>query len=314
MHRFSTVLLLLLLIQLPLFSSGSVEEQSSPIRVGILPDADSLPLMVAQASDLFDSHQARIELVRFQSPVERDAAFQAGRIDGFIGDTLSALLLEAAGTDISITSDTKGRYGIAAGPDSGISELAGLSGKPIAISTNTIIEYSVSALFEYEGLDEKLIEPIAVPKIPVRMELLLQGSIPGACLPEPLYSLVIARGATPIIDTTSLESSPGVLIFSSEVLQTRAEELKGFYRAYLEAGMAIDRDPQAYRDFLIETAGFPEPVKESYEFVTYGRPYIPSEEEVEPVVSWMISRGLIDDEGLIVKLFDPDWDLGFLEK
>lgn len=314
MHRITTLLVFLLLLQLPLFSNGSVEEQQLPIRIGILPDADSLPLMVAEASELFDAYQTAIELVRFQSPVERDAAFQAGRIDGFIGDTLSALLLEAAGIDITITSDTRGRYGIAASPASGITDLAGLSGRPIAISTNTIIEYSVSALFEYMDLERKLIETIAVPKIPVRMELLLQNSVPAACLPEPLYSLVIARGAAPILDTTVLNSSPGVLIFSSDVLRGRADELKGFYRAYFEAGNLIDSDPEAFRDFLIETAGFPEPVKESYEFVTYGRPHIPSEREVLSVASWMVSRGLIDDAGLIDELFDSSWDLGFLNR
>jgi NitT/TauT family transport system substrate-binding protein len=284
-----------------------------PIRLGILPDADSLPFMAAEKEGLYESFRAPVELVYFKSPVERDAAFQAGQIDGLVGDTLGALFLETGGIDITITSNTSGRYGIAAAPGSVINSLEDLKNKQIGISSNTIIEYAVNALFNQQGINGEDIAVTAVPKMPVRMELLLQGVIPAAALPEPLYSLVIAKGAVPVADTSSLKSSPGIMIFSAGIVEDRTEDLQNLYRAYQEAANRIDSNQESYRDFLVETAGFPEPVRNSYEFVTYGNASIPSEEEISVVARWMMDKGLISESPDYSTLVSENWNLDFLD-
>jgi NitT/TauT family transport system substrate-binding protein len=313
---------ILLLLTLGLFilgitpiSAQAAEElpDSEPIRIGILPDADSLPFMVADHQQLFIQHKAPVELVLFHSPVERDAAFQAGRIDGFIGDTLAALFLENGGTDISITSTTSGRYGIAASPNSGISSIEELKNESIGVSTNTIIEYAVHALFNDAGISGDSVEVTAIPKMPIRMELLLQGTIKAACLPEPLYSLVLAQGAVPVADTSQLSSAPGILIFTAQTVSERSTDLQLIYRAYQQAAEQIDANPESFRDFLIEQAGFPAPVRDSYEFVTYGTVHVPDTQEISPVADWMLSRNLIDSVPAYDELVPQDWDLEFLD-
>lgn len=295
-------------------AKGSGEKTAlQPIRLGLLPDADSLPFLAAEKEGLYESFGTPVELVHFMSPLERDAAFQAGQIDGLVGDTLGALFLETGGMDITITSNTSGRYGIAAAPGSGINSLEDLKNKPIGISTNTIIEYAVHALFSQQGIDVEEISVTAVPKMPVRMELLLQGVISAAGLPEPLYSLVIAKGAVPVADTSSLKSSPGIMIFSATTVENRREDLQNLYRAYREAAHRIDSNPESYRDFLVETAGFPELVRDSYEFLRYGTASLPSEEDITIVARWMIDKGLISESPDYSKLVSKNWNLDFLD-
>ncbi|MGM0432482.1 MAG: ABC transporter substrate-binding protein [Spirochaetota bacterium] len=313
----TSILLICFLTIIPfqILAQGVQEEQpeEEPLRVGILPDADSLPFMAAEQEGLYEHFNTPVELVDFQSPVERDAAFQAGRIDGFIGDTLAALFLESGGTDITVTSTTSGRYGIAATPGSGLSSLEDLKGKAIGVSTNTIIEYAVHALFSQQGIGEEAIKVTAIPKMPIRMELLLQGSIPAACLPEPLYALMLARGAVPVADTSQLNSAPGIMIFTAESVSQRKEDLQNLYRAYQRAADTIDADPDGYRDFLVEVAGFPEEVRNTYEFVTYGTARIPAEDEIQPVASWMQARDLIEEIPAYRDLVPQTWDLEFLD-
>jgi NitT/TauT family transport system substrate-binding protein len=305
---------LLLLAFFPVSAQGIPEStESEPIRLGILPDADSLPFMVAESQDLFAQYDAPVELVLFQSPVERDAAFQADRIDGFIGDTLAALFLESGGTDISITSTTSGRYGIAAAPGSDVASLEDLKGKSIGVSTNTIIEYAVHALFARQRIADEHIALMAIPKMPIRMELLLQGTIAAACLPEPLYSLVLAKGALPVADTSQLASAPGILIFTADTVTQRAEDLRRMYTAYQHAADSIDADPDAFRGFLIDEAGFPAPVRDSYDFVTYGRAAIPRAEEIRVVADWMQSKDLLDSVPAYEDLVPSSWNLEFLD-
>ncbi len=296
-----------------IFSTGTQDNTDIPIRIGILPDADSLPYLLAREKGLYGKHNAEVELISFHSPVERDAAFQAGQIDGFIGDTLGAIFLEQGGVDITVTSNTSGRYGIAAAPGTGITNLGQLSNRPIGISSNTIIEYAVHALFSHAGVDEKLISVIPVPKIPVRMELLLQGSIPAATLPEPLYSLVIARGALPVSDTGILPYAPGIMIFSSVTVREKQPELRRIYQAYYEAAKLIDAAPEDYRDFLISGANFPPDIRDSYRFVHYGKPEIPSEAEITAVAEWMNTRGLSETMPLYRDFISDSWNLDFLD-
>ena len=294
---------LLLVIAGTLFAQPNTELQN--IRIGIMPDVDSLPFMLASSQNLLEKQGVSVELVKFQSPVERDAAFQAGKIDGMVGDTLGALFLEQAGFDISILSITNGRYGIAASPNADIANLSQLAGKEIAVSSNTIIEYLADTLVLATGVPESDLKLVAVPKIPVRMELLLNGQISAACLPEPLYTLVISKGAKALGDSTTLPDAPGVMIFASSFSDKNRDALKNVFKAYWEACQRINENPDGYRTFLVEQAGFPQPVGPVFSFVTYEKPRVPTQEQVQKVVDWMQNKQLLDAEPSYENLVDP---------
>lgn len=302
MKRTTTVLLALFVVTASLFAAPVSEQQ--PLRVGIMPDADSLPFLVAEAEQLFADEQVPVELVRFQSPVERDAALQAGKLDGIVGDVLGALFLEQAGFDISITSITNGRYGLAASPKSGITSIRQLSGKPVGVSSNTIIEYIASTMASRSGLASSMPTMLAVPKIPVRMELLLSGQLEAACLPEPLYTLVLTKGAVALGDSVQLGEAPGVMIFTAASVKEKSKQLTGFYKAYWKAAQRINAHNEAYRSFLVDQAQFPAPVKDAFSFVTYTKPALPSEAQIGEVEQWMMERNLLSNSISYAKLVD----------
>jgi NitT/TauT family transport system substrate-binding protein len=72
-------------------------ETAAPLRVGIMPDADSLPFIYARDYGFFEREGVKVELIVFSNPQERDAAIQAGRLDGTISDVLAAAFLAAGG-------------------------------------------------------------------------------------------------------------------------------------------------------------------------------------------------------------------------
>ena len=193
-----------------------------------------------------------------------------------------------------ILSTTNGRYGLAASPQGDITSLEQLANKEIGVSSNTIIEYLADSLVLSSGVGEEAIKLVAVPKIPVRMELLLNGQIPAACLPEPLYSLVLSKGAKPLGDSTSLSDAPGVMIFGSAFTKINHSDLIRVFTAYWEAGQRINANPDDYREFLVTQAGFPQPLGPIFSFVTYTKPQVPSKEQIQKVVDWMNKRKLLD--------------------
>jgi len=266
---------------------------AAPLRVGILPDVDSLPLMAAEAEGRFAAEGVEVVLVPFKSALERDAALQAGAIDGAVADLLAAALQAQAGFDVRVASLTDGRYGIVAAPGSLIASAKELAGVPIGISTNTIIQYATESLLAAAGLPASSISITAVPKIQVRMELLLSGQLKAACLPEPFLTVARAKGATLIAASDDAGLRAGVLLFSGKVLDARLAEVSAFYRAYWKAASAINSDADSYRPFLVAKAGFPEEARASFRFVRYAPPRLPTEADVASVLAWMRAKGVL---------------------
>ncbi|MDR0557782.1 MAG: ABC transporter substrate-binding protein [Treponema sp.] len=276
----------------PIFASP-VKEAVVPLRVGIMPDADSIPFMLARDEGLFEREGVSVELMVFANPQERDAALQAGKIDGAISDLLAAAFFAAGGFDTKITSLTDGRYGIAASSSSGIADIAGLEGKKIGLSTNTIIQYTVDAQLEKAGVPSNSYEPVSIPRMPVRMEMLLSGQIDAASLPEPLLTAAVAQGATLLSTTDAIGVDAGIMLFSKKALDARLVDIQKFYRAYTAAAEKINADPDAYRDYLVEKAAFPASVKDAYRFVRYRSPTLPDVAQIEQAFAWLKERNLL---------------------
>ncbi|MCL2557522.1 MAG: MetQ/NlpA family ABC transporter substrate-binding protein [Treponema sp.] len=292
------------LFALPVHARGQRDE-AAPLRIGILPDADSLPLMVARDRGFFQAEGAQVELVMFSNPNERDAALQAGRIDGAISDLLAAAFFVAAGFDVRITSLTNGRYGIVAAPDSGVASLADLHGRRIALSPNTIIQYTVDAQLAGAGVPMSEYEAVAVPNILLRLEMVLNGLVDAAGLPEPLLTAAVAQGARLLSTTETTGIDAGVLLFSRAALDSRLADVQAFYRAYYRAAREINANPDAFRDFLVAQAGFPAAVRDTFQFVTYTSPALPEEAQVTRTLAWLRDRGLLTASLSFADLTDP---------
>ncbi|QQO10427.1 ABC transporter substrate-binding protein [Breznakiella homolactica] len=276
-----------LLILFPCFAAAA------PLRVGILPDADSLPFMVARDEGFFTRENVEVELVSFFNPQERDAAIQAGRLDGAISDLLAAAFFAAGGFDMKVTSLTDGRYGIVGSPVSNNRTLQGLRGKRIGLSTNTIIQYTVDALLGSAGIPITGYDAVSVPRMPVRMEMVITGQLDAAGLPEPLLTAAVERGAVLLATTDTTGIDAGILLFSKKVLDSRLEDVRRFYRAYDKAAQKINADPDSYRDYLVEKASFPAEVRDAYRFVTYRKPSLPADDQIAGAITWLKSRNLL---------------------
>ena len=278
--------------------------QGPELKVGVFLDSDSLPLLVAESEGRFAAQGVNVKLVAFQNPVERDAAFQAGAVDGVVSDLLAAALAAQSGFDVRVTSLTDGRYGIVAAPSSTAACVKDLAGKSIGISTNSIIQYAADSFYTAAGLSPIQMKAVAVPKMPVRLELVLSGQLDAACLPEPLLTAAVGRGAKLLAKSDDLGLKAGIMLFSKKSLDAKLPQIQAFYRAYAAAAAAINADNGKYRPFLVEKVSFPASVKDSYIFVNYKLPRLPEIADVEKVIVWMKSRGILKADISAAALLD----------
>jgi len=280
---------------------ASAQTAESSLKIGIFADADSLPLLLCETEGLFRAAGAEVTLVRFQSAMERDAAFQAGTLDGIISDILATLLAVQAGFPVFITSLTDGRYGIAASPSSGARTLSDLAGKTVGISSNTVIHYMVDSFL---GKNIPAAQLVPIPKMPVRLEMLLSGQLTAAGMPEPFLTTAMTRGAVLLATTDDYGLGAGVLVFSGRALANRNEQIASFYRAYWTAAQKINADPDRYRGLLMEKLGFSKEASEAYKFVVYKKPRLPSVQDVADASTWLKSKGLLKMDIPAERIFD----------
>ncbi len=285
--------------------SQSAGAPAGTLRLGVFADADSLPFLLCEREELFAQEGVNVELLRFQSAVERDSAFQAGALDGMISDILAAQLSVQGGFPLKITSLTDGRYGIAAAPGSGITNLSDLAGKPIATSRNSVIHYMIDKLLSDAGMPQDKIVISPVPKMPIRLEMLLSGMASGAGLPEPFLTTAATRGAKILAATDDYGMGLGVLLFSEKSLKEKLPLIERLYKAYWKAAQRINAAPDSYRSLLVEAAGFSKEAADAYAFVVYKRPRLPSIADLNAAMEWLNKNGLLSGRGDPRLLLDP---------
>lgn len=286
-------------------TSTSAEAELTPLVIGTLTTEDALPLWAAEELGLYDeAGMPGVEIVTFQAAAERDAAFAAGEIDGFMGDIIAAANLEAGGIPVTIgtvmlgSTPAEGRFGVVAAPGSAYNDLAALADVPVGTSSATIQEYVLDGLMRQAGVAQDNVALEQVDKVPVRFELLMNGQLEAAALPEPLLSLAESKGAKLLADDTTGENlSQTVLVFSDEYLAEPGgiETLAALLDVWDQAAAQVNADPDAWRDVLVDKARLPEELRDTYAVNTYPDHQVPTQEQVDAVLTWMTDKGLLTE-------------------
>ena len=285
-------------------------QTAKPVKIGVLPIEDNLPFYVAEQDGLFQKAGASVQLVPFPSAVERDAALQAGQIDGEIADLVAVGLLKKSGTEVKIATiglgatPQEGRFAILSSPKSNIRKATDLKDVEIGVSLNSIIDYVTDQMLHDAGLKDEEIKKLSVPKMPVRLDMLLSGQLKAACLPDPLATLAVAQGAHLIVDDTYRNISQTVLLFRKDSATKNLSGLQAVVKAYGEAGQALTKNPEKYRQLFIEKAQVPAPIKDSYQTPTFSRLQLPTEDEVNSVMQWMVNKKLLPQPYSYQELID----------
>ncbi len=289
-----TFLIILLTLAFP-----GVSFPGEKLGFGILPVVDVLPLLVGQEKGLFEKEGIDLELISFQSALERDAALQAGRLDGYFGDILNTVLLVQSGEQLKIiatafhTHPQCRMFGIAVAPGSGITDPAGIRGKDVAISSATVIEYLLDQLLGTRNMSPKDVIKQEIKKIPIRLQMLLSGQVSAALLPEPLLTLAEAHGATVVLDDRELNTALTVLAVNLKNRPTISARIPGFLKAYNAAVDLINTNPSLFKELLITKTQFPMAVKDKYQIPVFPAHALPAEADVLAVQDWLLKNSLI---------------------
>ncbi len=285
-------------------SSDSGQQQANSVVIGTLATEDILPMWVAQEEGLFAEHGVDATVTTFQSATELIAAVTAGDVDYAMTDPMVTASIYAGGTDVQIewvtlgTTAEQGRFGIMTS-DSSIKSLADLAGKEIGVGSNTILEYVMDTLMENAGIDDADIKTSELQKLPVRYQAMASGQVAAAALPASLLALGEASGFTVVADDTTGDNiSQSVMIARTDAVEADGGEatLEALKAAWDDAAGKINADPDSYRELLAANANLSDELAKTYEVSEYPTCQLPTQEQVDNVLSWMKKKGYLTVE------------------
>lgn len=291
-----TVLALAMLAGCGTTKQADTKKEMQPLTIGLMPDTDSLPFIIAQEKGFFREEGIEVNIEQYKSAMDRDSALQSGNLDGAVSDMLAVAFAKSGGFDVKVTSFTDGSYKLVASKESGIKDVKGLAGKDVAVSRNTIIEYVTDQILAKENMEGDSINKVIIPQIPTRLEMLQNGKLAAATLPEPMASIAVHNGCQFVTGSDELGINPGVILFTAKAAADKKAEIQAMYRAYNKAVAYLNNTDRAeYIDLVIEKGGFPPVAKEALKLPKYHEAALPKESDVVDCIKWLNSKKLVTE-------------------
>jgi NitT/TauT family transport system substrate-binding protein len=263
------------------------------VHLGVMYSSDIVPLTIITEQGLDKKYGFQLDMQVFSSAKDRDAALQAGKLDGVFTDFIGLCMYQNAGLDVKATGCTDGDYVLLAGKDTGITSLENAAGKSIAISENTLIEYSLDYILSNAGLDDTYLDKQVVPRIPDRLEMLRNGKIDLVLLPEPFSTLAIKDGAVILGSANTDGLYPAVSAFTKKAIDEKSDPIKKMYQAYDEAVDYLNNTPLTeYEATVIKAAGYPEELTGNIKLPVYRKNELPKAADLQAAVEWAAKKGL----------------------
>lgn len=279
-------------------SPGEVAvQEKTEITIGMMSSSDVIPYVLINENGLADKYSFKLNLEVFTSAKDRDAAFQAGDLDGVLTDYIGVCMYQNAGFDVKITGITDGDYLLLAGKNTGITDISQIRGKSIAISENTLIDYTFDDILKNNNIDNTDVTREVVPRIPDRLELLRNDKIDLGLMPEPFATLALNDGAVLLGSANEFDLYPAVSAFSQTALDEKDEAIHNLYKAYNEAVDYMNKtDIRDYEETVIKAVGYPEEMIGKIEIKPFRTSELPPKSEIEEAIAWASNKGLCSSD------------------
>lgn len=276
-------------------TTNKEQETTETLKIGVMPSMDNIPLIVAHEQGFDKKHGVDLQIEAFKSGKDRDAAFQAGAVDGINADLVGVALYLQGGMDVKITSATQGQFDLIATAD--VKEIADLKGKEVIVLKNQGPEFAAEAFLEKAGLAADEVSMIDVPQVPSRVELLSNNQAGAAILPEPFVTMTTTEGMTNLGSTLDLGINLFALAFTQSVIEEKEVAIQGMYEAYNEAvAWMAANDQSAYIQLFIDEIGFPEALKDKIQIPEYKEAFQTTEADLTSAFDWAREKGLLEKE------------------
>lgn len=225
-------------------TNGTVnEEDSTAIKLGVLPTMECLPFYYADSIGLFDSLGVNVHLVTFDAAMDADTAYVNGNIDGIVTDLVKACIWHGQGDTAKVAMVGELRMWLITAPKARLLKAESLREKIIGITRHSAVDYFADKILESVKLQSIDLNKPQINNIRLRGLMVDQDQMDGAILPEPYASEAVARGAKRLNGTEEMKvANLMCVLFNDSIYQARKREIENIRSVYDQAVAALNAD------------------------------------------------------------------------
>lgn len=214
------------------------QETTMEMTIAAMPSVDKIPVIVGESKGFFAQYGLAVNLENFQSPTDRNAALQAGEVDGVMSDMVADILYLDAGMDMVMTSLIQTDFMVVASSQSSITEFANITkSHKCGVALNTLMEY----IADKAGPAQK----VMVPDVMTRVEQVVSGDLDLTVVPEPYGSMAVERGAVKVGTSEDMGIYAALMLFPRAYLEDNKDAVTAFYRGYNDAVAYLEENGMA---------------------------------------------------------------------
>ena len=271
-------------------------EDSTALRIAVLPTIDCLPFYVAKECGLFDTIGVKVNLVTFQAAMDADTAFCNNMVDGNVTDLVKACIWRSAGDSIKLILANDLQLHLITAKQARIRSAESIKEKIIALTRNSSVDFVADRILESVKLGSEELNKPQINNIALRGQMTDQNQYDGAILPEPYASVSVQNGGYLVTSSAQLKTVNPMLalVFHEQTIKERKQEIAMVVKAYNQAveliNMNANEDAQRFLNYIPTQNEVPDSI---IELPTFKPAMLPNDSILLSIKNWARKRTLL---------------------
>lgn len=264
---------------------------STALNVAVLPTLSCLPVYYAQRMGMFEQAGMNVHLWRYRAQMDVDTSVLRGHVTLAVSDPFRAIRLQSDSLHISALMAMDEPLSLLALKGKRVKQMQQMKEKTVAVCRLSCTDYWCQRLVTESNLELSQIFRPQINDIYLRTDMLNNGMIDAAMLPEPYATWAALEGHKRISRSKPNSICNALWITASRKESSNPHEAQAqtFARIYQEAieRMANDAQADTLRAILISDYGLPPLLTDTIQLPTMPKPRAVNEQEMDSVAAWL---------------------------
>lgn len=224
---------------------------SAALHVALMPVEDCFPFYLAQRTGIYERLGLDLRIHTYQAQLDTDTALARGHVHVSYSDLARAMMLQQDSVGLRAIATFEGRLDLISTHRGRVRKLEQLKERMLAVARHSITDYWSDRLTDTASLARTDIFRPQINDVRIRTDMLCNGTMDAAFLPEPYATEASLRGNRRNFSTRDLRPQLVALLVSKNCLNddSRREQVNLLMKGYDQAVAQYALEP-ALRDSM----------------------------------------------------------------
>ena len=282
---------------------------SAALHVALMPVHDCLPFYVAEQLGYYDSLGLDLRILTLQAQLDTDTALLRRRAELVYSDLARAIMIQQTDTsDLRVIATCEGRLRLLTAYRGRVRQIRQLKERMVAVARHSITDYWSDRLMDTASMAQTDIFRPQINNVRVRTDMLCNGTMDAALLPEPYATEAQLRGNKVNFSTKKLKPQLAALVVPAQVISesSRVHQIALLLKGYQLACEKMNaQQADCLPELLRSLCSVPDTLIDSvcHTLPSFQSLLPPQQADAEAALVWLRGRGKVRKSYHIDSLF-----------